>query len=379
MLRSLLKIQGKVKFMKKILILLSCLLLNAHALNFSSEKFYLGYRHIHTKEGNKAFKYMKKKIVHTFSRGRINIYELKKGYQFRKLPEFVKKHFFVLDKSSLSNLRDYQTGWKRNHKSSYVRKKSDAIIEAHLKKLSIDNYTETIKSIVTHGPRGNEEKIREHVISEFLKMGLKPIKDEYNVVTKIKGKSKKSIVIIGHMDTVSGTIGADDNASGAAGVLELARVSQEAFADKVPELTIYFVVSADEEIGLKGAHQFVKEMKESNLSEHIKFSINMDMIAYNKNQVVDLETNKKNKSLVEYFAVLVGKFTSLKANLVLQAWGSDHIPFLNNDIPALLTIENWKTHTPCWHKSCDTLDTLNFEYAMEILKLNFSAILDSTL
>ena len=102
----------------------------------------------------------------------------------------------------------------------------------------------------------------------------------------------------------------------------------------------------------------------------------MDMIAYNQNGIVDLETNRKNKKLAEYFAMMAGKYTTLKSNLVLQAWGSDHIPFLKKKIPAILTIENWKTHTPCWHKSCDTFETLNLNYALEILKMNYSVILD---
>jgi hypothetical protein len=57
----------------------------------------------------------------------------------------------------------------------------------------------------------------------------------------------------------------------------------------------------------------------------------------------------------------------------MPAWGSDHVPFLRKGIPGILTIEHWKTKTPCYHKSCDILDTLNISYLVEIAKLNLAA------
>ncbi|MDA8214419.1 MAG: M28 family peptidase, partial [Nitrospiraceae bacterium] len=50
----------------------------------------------------------------------------------------------------------------------------------------------------------------------------------YNIVCEIKGtkESKDGILVIGaHYDTVTGTPGADDNASGIAGIIELARLT----------------------------------------------------------------------------------------------------------------------------------------------------------
>ena len=105
------------------------------------------------------------------------------------------------------------------------------------------------------------------------KVGLEPISDEYNVIYRLIGKSQESLVVIGHMDTVSGTVGADDNASGAAGVLELLRVVQDIFKNKKPQKTLYFVISADEEVGLKGAEHFVERMKDKDLAKFIEFAI----------------------------------------------------------------------------------------------------------
>ena len=53
----------------------------------------------------------------------------------------------------------------------------------------------------------------------------------------------KILVVGAHYDTVPGTPGADDNASGVAGLLELARL----FADEQPGITLHFVAFALEE------------------------------------------------------------------------------------------------------------------------------------
>jgi hypothetical protein len=66
--------------------------------------------------------------------------------------------------------------------------------------------------------------------------------DADNVIAEIHGSSE--IVIIGaHYDSVSGTVGADDNASGTAALLALAR----RFAKTKPERTLRFVAFANEE------------------------------------------------------------------------------------------------------------------------------------
>jgi len=63
------------------------------------------------------------------------------------------------------------------------------------------------------------------------------------VVRKGAVLPEKILVVGAHYDTVPGTPGADDNASGVAGLLELARL----FADEQPDKTIHFVAFALEE------------------------------------------------------------------------------------------------------------------------------------
>lgn len=67
--------------------------------------------------------------------------------------------------------------------------------------------------------------------------------ENISVVKKGTALPGKILVVGAHYDTVPGTPGADDNASGVAGLLELARL----FADEQPGITLHFVAFALEE------------------------------------------------------------------------------------------------------------------------------------
>ena len=69
------------------------------------------------------------------------------------------------------------------------------------------------------------------------------------VLAELKGKSEKYLLVCAHGDSDSGGPGADDNASGVAGVLELARVLNSLVSEKeldAPEYTILFAVWGSE-------------------------------------------------------------------------------------------------------------------------------------
>lgn len=180
------------------------------------------------------------------------------------------------------------------------------------------------------------------------------------------------LMVMGHIDSVGAAFaGADDNASGTAVLLEMARVIK----DYKNKKTIRFFVTNGEELGLLGAKHYVRHLDANNKLEELKLVINMDMVGYNSNGIVELETSPENEDLVLWFSNLAAEYTSLRTKITLGAWGSDHVPFLQKGVPALLTIEDWNTKTPCYHKACDRPDTLNYHYAASIGMLNLSAIL----
>ncbi|MBY0516032.1 MAG: Zn-dependent exopeptidase M28 [Bacteriovoracaceae bacterium] len=192
------------------------------------------------------------------------------------------------------------------------------------------------------------------------------------IADKINSNSSEVILVEAHLDSVGKDFaGADDNASGTASLLEMARVLSGISLNS----NLRFFITNGEESGLEGAKHYVKQLDSRNELRFIKLVINMDMVGYNSNGVVELETDSPFEGLAKEFVDLAATYTTLKTKVTIGAWGSDHVPFLEKDIPTLLTIEDWSTKTPCYHASCDKPDTVNYLYATEITKLNIAAVL----
>ncbi len=228
------------------------------------------------------------------------------------------------------------------------------------------------------GSQGNKDAVQ-LVANRLSEMGYEVEeicyrKDACSVIADKKGSHNpdKVIMVMGHIDSVGKSFaGADDNASGTAVALEMARVLK----DHANKKTIRFFITNGEELGLLGATHYARKLSEENKLSELSLVINMDMVGYNSNGVVELETEPEHENVAKMFTELAARYTSLETKITLGAWGSDHVPFLDKGIPALLTIENWDTKTPCYHAACDKPDTINYDYAAEIGKLNVSAVL----
>ena len=303
------------------------------------------------------------------NKARVQIVTLRENITYEQLPKELRDFLRPIDPKVMSKTPIDRT-W-HDMLTTVGIKRADPAIKQVVDTVSEAELTAIITSLVEHGKRTTRGSI-DWVLEQFTAMGYEPVYD-YNVeAVKVGTTFPEEVVIIeGHMDTVANTVGADDNASGAAGVLEAARV----LAGVSTKRTIVFLITEDEERGLLGAKRYVQNLKDNNQVDTVKFVVNMDMIGYNDNGIVDLESEEEFEGLVDWMAEQTLTYTSLEPNKVLHAWGSDHVPFINAGIPALLTIEHWDTHTPCWHRSCDTLDTVNFTYATEIVKLNVAALL----
>jgi hypothetical protein len=181
----------------------------------------------------------------------------------------------------------------------------------------------------------------------------------------------KIIAVVGHMDSVGHeNAGADDNASGAAGVLEMAKVLSAYRADH----DLLFIAANGEETGIAGTYALAKKMKASGEMARTAWAINMDMIAWNRNGILDIETNKEFSAHADWVAAQAVTYTRLKPYIAMPAWGSDHVPFLDAGVPTYLSIESWADHNPCYHRTCDTLAPLSWDYAAEIVRLNLAVI-----
>lgn len=101
-----------------------------------------------------------------------------------------------------------------------------------------------------------------------------------NVIGMSQGKSEDTIIIGAHRDTLGTLEGAQDNASGTASMLELARV-----LTKEDHYYTYMFVSFDaEEVGLKGAEAFAR----SHSLKKVKLAMILDCVGYKDADTVGL-------------------------------------------------------------------------------------------
>lgn len=257
------------------------------------------------------------------------------------------------------------------------------IDDSYLKMINLEVLQLGVSNLTNFKDRsaGSKDNQAAHdwLASELKKMGYAVASVCYkpgacSVIAERKGLvSPQNVILVeGHFDSVGHPLaGADDNASGTIATLEIARVLQ-GYKNKS---TLRFFLTNGEENGLLGATDYVKRLVAGNEIKNIKLAINMDMVGYNANGIVELETEKEWNGLATWFAALTETHTKLKSKITIGAWGSDHVPFLKAGVPTLMTIEYWDTKTPCYHAACDKPSTINFPYMLEITKLNTAAVL----
>ncbi len=182
-----------------------------------------------------------------------------------------------------------------------------------------------------------------------------------NVVAEIPGAvTPERIVVIGaHYDSIGGLAtgpapGADDNGSGTAAVIELARI----LATAGPfENTIRLMLFAAEEFGLVGSNYAAAQSVAS--GEEILAMLNMDMIAYRApgdTRDVDFITTSTTPSLTDFAAatgaLYVPDWAWKKAGLT--AGTSDHKSFWSHGFPAAFFFEDAHEYYPAIHTPADT-------------------------
>lgn len=143
------------------------------------------------------------------------------------------------------------------------------------------------------------------------------------------------VAITGHYDSVVGSPGANDNASGVALVLEMARLLSNVQTDA----EVRFIAFGAEEIGLQGARYYVNQMGQAERSRFIGV-YNADMIATNHPNVTHLVAATPNgvQHLVTDSSVAAGARLGDSSLLPSTFGSSDHVPFHDAGIPAALFI-----------------------------------------
>jgi Tol biopolymer transport system component len=155
--------------------------------------------------------------------------------------------------------------------------------------------------------------------------------------------------------------GADDNASGVAGVLVIAQQLARELRDVKNRRTVVFALFSGEEVGLAGSEWFVDHPPVA--LDRVKAMINLDMIGnLRDNQLVAMGSD----TAKEWMAPITAAATATKLNVNAHGDGygpSDQTSFYAKQIPVihLFTGAHERYHTPE-----DTFDTLNYAGAAQI-------------
>lgn len=203
-----------------------------------------------------------------------------------------------------------------------------------------------------------------------------------------------SIVIGAHYDSVPGTPGADDNASGVAGMLELARQ----LFDYENQRTFFFVAFTHEEppyfyTSKMGSYVYAKSLKRSRVPLHAM--ICLEMIGYGGRHLkqtypfpllrrmggypkhgdfVGIVGNIRSRKLVRFVrdrmreACAIG-VESLSAPGFLPPLNlSDHSSFWRHGYRAVMVTDTAFQRNPHYHLPSDAADTLNYEFLAEVVR-----------
>lgn len=256
--------------------------------------------------------------------------------------------------------------------------------------LSKDNMTKTIREITTHPRAVNSEQIEvveEYLIKQFKSYGyteidkqqffynndnnenairrssqpdiyLAPTADSTNadgvgnniIVTKRVVDTTKELILSAHYDSTENSYGVNDNASGVAVVLELARV----LSDIELPYNLKFIMFSGEEKYMLGSRWYVNTLSEEE-RKNIIGVINIDTIAEKSDlgYMLMLHGDKKIKNN-QYTDEDLKRLADANKNSVSEmfedetrfiptmAMNSDHYPFSLAGIPAVSIVQDWK-------------------------------------
>lgn len=240
-------------------------------------------------------------------------------------------------------------------------------------------------------PTDSNRSARDWIKNKFLSFGYTDVDFQYflatrewmnvinepawNVICTKPGNEKPDelIIIGGHYDSYTSNSytypapGADDNASGIAVVLELARV----FKDYDFKRSIMFVAFGAEEQGLDGAYHMAEELLEESVD--VMFVLNYDVISYEGDETPDFYvTTLKQKAFSRVFIDAVTRLNDLVTVTTNYPMSSDDRAFDENGFQTVACHEH-EFH-PDMHTPYDNSSSIDFTLMRKIAQLGATAV-----
>lgn len=227
------------------------------------------------------------------------------------------------------------------------------------------------------------DKAAAYIEAEFRKAKLpimiqtwEAIGNEYqNIIGQYFPEKTKRLIVGAHYDVYKDQPGADDNASGVAAILELARITAEILPNL--EYGIDFVAFSLEEPPFFKKKEMGSNVHAQSIADSKQQYIGMialEMVGYYKGKP-DTDISPKNlfvsgirkfdafnrqvSNLLKTPQLLNSKSISF-ADDYANNGPSDHRNYWPLDIPAVMVIGSGGDRNPHYHRNTDTIDTLDF-------------------
>jgi len=229
--------------------------------------------------------------------------------------------------------------------------------------------------------QSNNDLAGDYLVEKFNAMNSLTVTDQpfntngRNIIATQLGKTNPNdiYIICAHYDSVADYC-ADDNASGTATVLEVARILSTQCMDN----TLVYALWDEEEIGLRGANFYASQA--NNNGDNILGVLNIDMMGYDGDDDDDFDIDVRPiANSIEMKDDLVALLATYNFNLNVNVvnpgtTASDHARFWDQGYSAVLVGESWDNddQTPYYHSSSDRFSTLDLPYFHELAKLIMS-------
>jgi Zn-dependent M28 family amino/carboxypeptidase len=256
------------------------------------------------------------------------------------------------------------------------------------------------------GEYANLVKAREYVASEFKSYGYEPSVQEYraygrafqNLAAEKPGRQAETVLVGAHYDSIAGTPGADDNASGVAVLLELAR----RFAAEGRERSLRFVAFSTEEppffhtsdMGSAQYAQLCRKRKDnlkamiclegvgfySDAKDSQTYPPVLNLFYPDEGNFIAVVGDLLSGPLVRRVAEGIAEGSSMKVEkaslprLVPGIDFSDHANFWKEGYPAVMVTDTSFYRNKNYHTAADTYETLDYVRMAELTRGLVSAL-----
>ena len=225
-----------------------------------------------------------------------------------------------------------------------------------------------------------------------------------NIWVEVPGtlKPERLLVVGSHFDTVGNSPGANDNGSGIAGLLELAR----ALTNTRPRVTVILVALSAEELpiggieGESGSSVFLDELLKRNRipfgmvsletmgyysdeEGSQKYPAPLDRYYPSQGNFIAFVSDSTSREFVRnvgglfrQHAEIASQGATLPASLVPDVLRSDHETYILRGIPGMMVTDTADFRDPDYHKSSDTVATVNIENLARVVQGLIGAVND---